>query len=254
MQSEATHPHHYFNTRTVRAFAGLFGLVLLLLFSSQTALAQDARVQALQDQLDRLHEVVQLGKEAYYANPTDEALADVLRDYQAYEDLALRYREALSQTEPAKIAQTGGPDGFGYTYKDSGEPDGPSFDFTSISGTAALSKTAAATMCTPGVGACSDDGADLTAIGFSFPFYGSDYTTTWVASNGYLNPAGNNLTDFTQDCPITSPTTPNTTMGVYWDDLSPNIAGGVWYGSYASCPTGSYSTGECFVAEWVGVP
>ena len=61
MQSEATHPHHYFNTRTVRAFAGLFGLVLLLLFSSQTALAQDARVQALQDQLDRLHEVVQLG-------------------------------------------------------------------------------------------------------------------------------------------------------------------------------------------------
>jgi len=197
----------------------------MLLCTSQAALAQDARVLQLQDELNRLEQTVQQAKEAYYANPSERAMASAIRAYEAYEDLAQTFREALSQTEAGKneaTLDTGGPDGFGYTYIDNTSPGGPSYSFTSIS------NTAEATLCTPFVGCGADDSGTLAGIGFTFNFYGVDYTTTAVTSNGYLNPTGDLISDFTEARPITNASTPNGIIAPLWDDLQPNAAGEVF--------------------------
>ncbi len=82
------------------------------------------------------------------------------------------------------FAASGGPDSYGYYYIDSGTSGGPSYDSTVIS-TALASGTLLGTSTSGTSG--SDDSNTSVALPFSFPFYGTSYSTAYAVTNGYLS-------------------------------------------------------------------
>ncbi|MCB1069812.1 MAG: hypothetical protein KDL31_05615 [Kiritimatiellae bacterium] len=105
----------------------------------------------------------------------------------------------------ASLAANGGPDGWGYTFKDSNEPDGPVYEWIDIasSGQAVITGGDEVSSLNPtnGIGAPVD-------LGFPFTAFGLTYTQLVPAANGYISgdPTALGLDD-TADCPI--PAVPN---------------------------------------------
>jgi len=66
-----------------------------------------------------------------------------------------------------------------------------------------------------------DDDASSGAlpIGFTFNFFGNDYTELYTSSNGYLTFSSDNQTDWSNDN-IPSNTTPDNYIAPFWDDLT----------------------------------
>jgi hypothetical protein len=112
------------------------------------------------------------------------------------------------------IEGTGGPDNFGYTWIDSDEPGGPTFNWQDITGTG-----------TPVT--LTDDDFIEVALPFTFSFYGVDQNLIKVCSNGYLT-FGTDGTDFSND-PIPDPLDPNDIVCPFWDDLNPADGGTIHY-------------------------
>ena len=125
----------------------------------------------------------------------------------------------------AALAQIAGPDSYGYTV------DYAVYDWVD------LSTNASATA----VGITSDDGEATVSLPFSFPFYGTSYSTIRVGDNGgvFVGSSGN-LTYGNQPLPVS--TGPD--IAVYWDDLR-SYLGTVdsWYDS---------ANGR-FIVSWEGV-
>ena len=135
-----------------------------------------------------------------------------------------------TQTGTPVRFDAGGPDAFGYTWIDSDENGGPSFDFIDISGSGtALS--------------LSDDAAQRIDLPFAFPFYGETYDDVAVISNGFLNFAGSQTT-FT-NAAIPTPAAPNGIIAPFWDDLNPLEGGTVYHEDQGD---GS------FIVQWDDVP
>ncbi len=130
---------------------------------------------------------------------------------------------------------TGGPDAFGYIYIDSDEAGGPaSGQFFDISGTGTSV-------------ALADDGDLSVPLGMTFPFYGANFTSVFIVSNGHLSFDGGTSGVFTNECPI-SGTALGNLIAPYWDDLDPADDGALAYYEYfAACPVGA---GDCFIAQW----
>ncbi|MBD3170105.1 MAG: T9SS type A sorting domain-containing protein [candidate division Zixibacteria bacterium] len=100
---------------------------------------------------------------------------------------------------------SGGPDGFGYKWKDSDEPGGPDYEWFDISSIGHNS------------GLSGDDNSVLLNIPFDFEFYGDIKTSVTVSTNGYLT-FGSSGTTYTND-PIPDSSTPNSLICPFWDDL-----------------------------------
>ncbi len=128
------------------------------------------------------------------------------------------------------IFGSGGPDLFGYRWKDSREPGGPQFSWTSISENG-----------TPIT--LTDDSYSTQTLNFSFPFYGTNYNTVEVVSNGYLR-----FTNFSSTYPtnglIPSTSLPNNAIYGFWDDLNPGAGGNVYV----------LKTSDKFIVEFNNVP
>ncbi|HXG00219.1 MAG TPA: sialidase family protein, partial [Bacteroidota bacterium] len=113
----------------------------------------------------------------------------------------------------------GGPDAFGYSWIDSDEPDGPDFSWFDIK--------SVGTQITTWTGS-GDDGYAQVTLPFTFSWYGNNYTTAFVGTNGYLS-FGQGYTTFTNGS-IPSSATPNNAIYAFWDDLNFNEPGGTaWY-------------------------
>jgi uncharacterized cupredoxin-like copper-binding protein len=123
----------------------------------------------------------------------------------------------------------GGPDDFGYTWIDSNEPGGPSFEAIDISGTG----TAVTLQDTPGCTfAAADEGTVAIELPFAFSFYGEPVTTLWANANGFL------ATQPVQGCAFTTrpfpdpanPTTasPGGMIAPLWADLHAYTAGQIY--------------------------
>lgn len=97
-------------------------------------------------------------------------------------------------------------DGFGYVVKDSTQPGGPSYFWDDISATGFAHDLA-------------DDGSVTgIPIGFSFRFYGVEYTTLNICNNGFI------WFGATTGCPYVNQGTPtqrdpDNIIAIYWDDL-----------------------------------
>ncbi len=136
------------------------------------------------------------------------------------------------------FAGTGGPDLYGYTWKDSNEPTGPVYNWIDIDGI-------------PGATSIKLLGDDNSrgpfAMNFGFHYYWYDVSQFWVGSNGYL---------LFQDGQIASPfytfpsaLLPNDVLGVFENDLSflnANNPGTCWYWVNPAQDT--------LIVSWLNVP
>ena len=118
------------------------------------------------------------------------------------------------------ITDFGGPDEFGYTYIDSDEPDGPSYEWIDITGNG-----------TPvdfSYGSIDDGYTDLFPMGLTFTFYGQTYSDIMVSTNGWLSfiqYASSYISNYT----IPRVYIPNALIAVQWDDLDGGATGNCYY-------------------------
>lgn len=108
------------------------------------------------------------------------------------------------------ILGSGGPDAFGYTWKDSDEPGGPVYDWVDISGVG-----------TPvGFSSYQDDGnVGPIPIGFDFDFYGNTFNQFYVCTNGWISFTSTRTTYSNQPLPNTGSAVPENLLAVFWDDM-----------------------------------
>lgn len=91
-----------------------------------------------------------------------------------------------------------------------------------------------------------DDFADVP-LGFTFNFFGVDYTSVKVGSNGYMT-FGPDGTDFSNDV-IPDTFDPNLLIAPLWDDFNPSAGGQVY-----AATTGPSVGNRAFIAQWQDVP
>lgn len=84
--------------------------------------------------------------------------------------LAVGLNQALAQTN-------GGPDAYGYIWRDSNDPNGPAYNWIDIAGAPGAVQVS---------GMADDNLRGPFSIGFPFQFYWYDVTTFRIGSNGYL--------------------------------------------------------------------
>jgi len=102
----------------------------------------------------------------------------------------------------------GGPDDFGYRWIDnfSQYPQAPTFDYID------LTNSPSAIV----VGSGSGNYGEFS-VGFSFEFYGVDYTSVYINGYGYLS-FGGMYSSSTNDCPMPNSSTPNEPLiAGFWD-------------------------------------
>jgi hypothetical protein len=127
----------------------------------------------------------------------------------------------------------GGPDGFGYVFKDSNEPNGPIFDWFDI-----------AAIGTPVFLSGDDQNSGPVAIGFSFPFYGDFFDTLNISTNGWLSFTSNKTSFSNPDVlPNSGFSVPENLIAPFWDDLELNGAQRIT----------TYSETDRFIVQYTGV-
>jgi len=105
----------------------------------------------------------------------------------------------------------GGPDNFGYTWRDSNEPGGPEFDWEDIDSTG-----------TNIDGNMSDDNVSGPYdIGFEFTFYGNTYTEYYVSSNGWITFSNTSSSGCCSGQPLPYADSYNNLIAWAWDDGYP---------------------------------
>lgn len=128
-----------------------------------------------------------------------------------------------------------GPDGDGYKLTDSNQPGSPQFYWQEISETGTRLSL-------------GDDAAANINVGFSFPLYGTSYTTVGVSANGALFFDGGSMDYNNTAIPAGNDTGVQRHISVYWDDLDPSIGGGVYYRVEGSSPS------RRLIVQWNKVP
>ena len=120
---------------------------------------------------------------------------------------------------------TGGPDAFGYSWKDSDTTGGPGFYWNDISTSGTLL----------GYG---DDARFSFALPYSFSFYGTSYNTVWVCTNGWLSFGADPGTSEPNNTSIPNAGAPNRAVFAFWDDLNvvQSDSGGIFYRNYGTSP------------------
>lgn len=114
-------------------------------------------------------------------------------------------------TSPSRPT-SGGPDAFGYVWRNSLDPTGPAYGWVEIAPPAGGPGT-------PITLASGSSVAGPFALGMSFPFYEANYTNFYVSSEGFLSfnaLASSYLTNAT----IPTAALPQNIVAGFWDDLS----------------------------------
>jgi hypothetical protein len=119
--------------------------------------------------------------------------------------------EQSHRPECSPLDNTGGPDGFGYAFKDNVAPDTATYDWIELRGAADVNWVNSWT--------AHDDGYCATpfAIGFHFPFYSAAYDSFRLAVNGIIS-FNTTLNSLGNDC-LPSTAAPGPAIFPYWDDL-----------------------------------
>lgn len=138
--------------------------------------------------------------------------------------------EASSKDNPQdvggiSIEGSGGPDLFGYKWRDSNEPNGPQYIWNDITSTGTLATNWIPT----GSFDPKDEGyAGPFPLGFNFKFYGQEKNQIYVSSNGLIlfNTVSSNIYTNAQ---IPSSEVPNEYIAPFWDDLDGVSSGTVHY-------------------------
>jgi len=129
-------------------------------------------------------------------------------------------KDKVSDIKGLSIDGSGGPDLFGYKWKDSNEPNGPQYVWTDIS-----TNPNAVAVTFPN-GTLDDGWTNAIPIGFPMNFYGVDYSNVYLSTNGFLSFTPlSNATYSNAQIPNTS--VPNNMIAMFWDDLDGRTQGTV---------------------------
>ena len=131
-------------------------------------------------------------------------------------DVPLTYNITCRHDPAATPSKDGGPDTFGYFWKDNNDPGGPVFDYIDISQTG-IEIT----------GISNDNYVGPYMMGFSFPFYDEYYDEFYVSSNGLITFGGSFATPVNSPIPIADGN--NNFIAWCWDDLQVKTGGQVFY-------------------------
>lgn len=127
-------------------------------------------------------------------------------------------------------SHTGGPDGFGYMWIDSDTTGGPDFQWVDATDGTII-----------GTG---DDEYFTVPLDFTFNYYGFDYDTVYVGTNGIIG-FGSHLgisSGFNSTIPTSG--TPNNYCGIFLDDLNVTSGGIMYRKTIGTTPN------RTFVIEW----
>jgi len=90
-----------------------------------------------------------------------------------------------------------------------------------------------------------DDAAtSLISLPFTFNFYGQNYNSFSIGSNGVISLGSTSGANAYSNTTLPNTATPNGALYPYWDDLNPSAGGSIRYGNTASG----------YVISWEGVP
>jgi hypothetical protein len=109
----------------------------------------------------------------------------------------------------------GGPDAFGHRWMDSNEPGGPSYNWVEIAGIGTR------------MNFTTDDQSIAVTLPWNFPFYGTNYASANVSANGNIHFSADTADYGNRSIP--SGRLPNAMLALFWDDLSPQVSGGIYY-------------------------
>ena len=146
-------------------------------------------------------------------------------------DIDLSHKNTSEPHYPPVILDQGGPDEFGYTWIDSDEPGGPSYEWRDITGIGEMIPIS-----------YDDDNIGPMDIGFDFPFYGETYSTFNMCSNGWISFTSTDVNYWNQ--PIPDPAQPLNLVAPFWDDLYPPSGGEFYY----------YTDGAECIISWIDIP
>jgi subtilisin family serine protease len=127
------------------------------------------------------------------------------------------------------IDGSGGPDNFGHRWIDSDEMGGPAFSWVDISGYGNR------------ISMSDDDNQGPFSLPFTFNFYGNDFNSFRICSNGFVSFTSTSNAYTNQSIPGNGPE--NALFG-FWDDLNPSTGGDVYY----------YTSSDSAVISWHNVP
>ncbi len=130
------------------------------------------------------------------------------------------------------VTGAGGPDAFGYKWKDSDEVGGPVYNWIEISGVG-----------TPIAFTGDDQNLGAFNIGFNFPFYGTDFSSFRACTNGWISFTNVALASYS-NLNLPSATAPENLVAPWWDDLTFSSAGDAYY----------YYDGTRLIIEYKDVP
>ncbi len=111
---------------------------------------------------------------------------------------------------------SGGPDDFGYTWIDSDEPGGPTYNWVDISGIGSMITFEH-----------NDSTTAEMPIGFTFPFYGEAQSSFIVSANGWISFSSHSNAWSNTGLPDTG--APYDLIAGFWDDLDPLQTGAEIY-------------------------
>lgn len=118
------------------------------------------------------------------------------------------------------IEGSGGPDLFGYKWKDSNEPNGPVYVWNDI-----VLNPNAVQVTFPN-GTLDDGWTNAIPIGFNMKFYGTDYSNIYLSTNGFLSFTALTSSYYT-NAQIPGTALPNNIIAPFWDDLDGRTQGTV---------------------------
>jgi subtilisin family serine protease len=127
----------------------------------------------------------------------------------------------------------GGPDAFGYVWRDSDEPNGPAFRWVDITSNGQE---------ITGLG--DDTNVGPFDIGFDFPYYGETYSQFHFCTNGWISFTEGSSAVYNNGHIPTNGQLPLTAIMAFWDDLYFVNSGTAYY----------YSTGDSLIVAWVDAP
>ena len=139
------------------------------------------------------------------------------------------YSKAIQNAKPAVLAEdgpkdaadtefgitplgSGGPDTFGYSWKDSDAAGGPAFSWVEISSTG-----------TTALASGDDTNSGPFPIGFTFNYYGTPFTTFRACTNGFLS--FSSTATLYSNTALPSASAPLNMLAPFWDDLNLNAVG-----------------------------
>ncbi|OQY79314.1 MAG: hypothetical protein B6D45_01000 [Ignavibacteriales bacterium UTCHB3] len=125
------------------------------------------------------------------------------------------------------IEGQGGPDAGGYTWIDSREPNGPTFEWNDISTTG----TELTNWTPTGTFGAKDEGYATVNLDFNFKFYGQQSNTVYVVSNGFVTTIAPTANTYS-NAAIPNSSAPNSLIAPMWDDLDGTSGGQAFYQNF----------------------